>query len=38
MDWLGVDVLVTVAPSAIECGGFVELEASSVDCDESGND
>jgi hypothetical protein len=38
IDWLEVDVVVTVAPSAIEPDGFVELGAFSRDCEESGTD
>ena len=38
IEWLEADVLVTVAPSAIEPGGLVSLDALSMDCDESGTD
>jgi hypothetical protein len=38
IDWLEVDVLVTVAFSAIESDGFVELGDFSRDCDERGTD
>jgi hypothetical protein len=38
IDWLDVDVLVTVAPSAIEFDWFVNLEVGSIDCEESGTD